>query len=213
MGSGGWRIDTGRQRLRASAARMGTVPDPRPDRCGSCASGSWGSTNRGSARRMRSPSSRAAIASAPPTQTSTPATAQPKGRAALVGVRRNSRPARDTDPQRRRRRLVPAECGSSGLVKRSGTRLMLRGQPYHFTGIEHLHGPASGGTPSSCGGALYPVRWGLPLSKMPRGTVRSLLGVPELLRIQTVIRLDELRPRAQDRGGSRLEKRSPSLRT
>ncbi len=46
---------------------------------------------------------------------------------------------------------------------------MLSGQPYRFTGM-NIYMAASGGTPSSCGGALYPDV-GVPLSRMPKGTV------------------------------------------
>ena len=46
---------------------------------------------------------------------------------------------------------------------------MLRGRPYRFTGI-NIYMAASGGTPSSCGGELYPDV-GVPLSNMPSGIV------------------------------------------
>lgn len=52
---------------------------------------------------------------------------------------------------------------------RSGTELEVNGQPYHFTGI-NIYMAASGGTPSSCGGELYP-NVGVPLSEMPSGIV------------------------------------------
>jgi len=55
------------------------------------------------------------------------------------------------------------------FVKASGTTLTLNGQPYRFTGI-NIYMAASGGTPSSCGGELYP-NVGVPLSDMPGGIV------------------------------------------
>jgi endo-1,4-beta-mannosidase len=58
---------------------------------------------------------------------------------------------------------------SSNFVKQSGTTLTLDGQPYRFTGI-NIYMAASGGTPSSCGGELYP-NVGVPLSEMPNGIV------------------------------------------
>ena len=58
---------------------------------------------------------------------------------------------------------------SSGYVKKSGTTLTLDGQPYRFTGI-NIYNAASGGTPTSCGGELYP-NVGVPLSEMPDGIV------------------------------------------
>ena len=115
------------------------------------------------------PGSRAAIASTPPTRTSEPATVKPKGRAPLVGVPRNARPARNTNPAASPAPARSKLSASSGLVKQSGTRLMLSGQPYRFTGM-NIYMAASGGTPSSCGGALYPDV-GVPLSRMPKGTV------------------------------------------
>jgi mannan endo-1,4-beta-mannosidase len=57
----------------------------------------------------------------------------------------------------------------SAFVGRSGTTLTLQGKPYRFTGI-NIYMAASGATPSSCGGELYP-NIGTPLSQMPRGTV------------------------------------------
>ncbi len=57
----------------------------------------------------------------------------------------------------------------TGFVKRSGTTLTSNGAPYRFTGI-NIYMAASGGTPSSCGGELYP-NVGVPLSDMPRGVV------------------------------------------
>jgi mannan endo-1,4-beta-mannosidase len=57
----------------------------------------------------------------------------------------------------------------SHVVKRSGTTLTLDGQPFQFTGI-NIYMAASGGTPSSCGGELYPDV-GVPLSQMPSGIV------------------------------------------
>jgi len=47
--------------------------------------------------------------------------------------------------------------------------LTLDGQPFRFTGID-IYMAASGGTSSSCGGALYPDV-GVPLSQMPSGIV------------------------------------------
>ena len=52
---------------------------------------------------------------------------------------------------------------------RNGTTLALDGQPYSFTGI-NIYMAASGGTPTSCGGELYPDV-GVPLSDMPNGIV------------------------------------------
>jgi endo-1,4-beta-mannosidase len=46
---------------------------------------------------------------------------------------------------------------------------MLDGSPYRFTGV-NIYMAASGGTPSSCGGELYP-NVGVPLSDMPDGIV------------------------------------------
>ena len=63
----------------------------------------------------------------------------------------------------------PTTNPSSGFVTRSGTKLTLNGQPYLFTGI-NIYMAASGGTPSSCGGELYP-NVGVPLSEMPDGIV------------------------------------------
>jgi mannan endo-1,4-beta-mannosidase len=57
----------------------------------------------------------------------------------------------------------------SPFVGRDGTGLTLGGQPYRFVGI-NIYMASSGGTPSSCGGALYPDV-GVPLSDMPRGVV------------------------------------------
>ena len=54
-------------------------------------------------------------------------------------------------------------------MKRNGTTLTAKGAPFRFTGI-NIFMAASGGTPSSCGGELYP-NVGVPLSKMPRGVV------------------------------------------
>ncbi len=64
---------------------------------------------------------------------------------------------------------APKPSPSSGFVTRNGTTLMLTGQPYRFTGI-NIYMAASGGTPSSCGGELYPDV-SVPLSQLPRGTV------------------------------------------
>lgn len=58
---------------------------------------------------------------------------------------------------------------SSGFVERSGTSLTLNGQPYRFVGI-NIYMAASGGTPESCGGELYP-NVGVPLSQLPNGVV------------------------------------------
>jgi mannan endo-1,4-beta-mannosidase len=55
------------------------------------------------------------------------------------------------------------------FVRRSGATLTLNGQPYRFTGI-NIYMAARGGTPSSCGGELYP-NVGVPLSDMPNGIV------------------------------------------
>ena len=55
------------------------------------------------------------------------------------------------------------------FVARKGTNLTLDGRPYVFKGI-NIYMAASGGTPSSCGGELYP-NVGVPLSDMPRGIV------------------------------------------
>lgn len=58
---------------------------------------------------------------------------------------------------------------NSGFVERSGTTLTLNGKPFRFIGI-NIYMAASGGTPSSCGGELYP-NVGVPLSHMPNGIV------------------------------------------
>jgi mannan endo-1,4-beta-mannosidase len=58
---------------------------------------------------------------------------------------------------------------SSGFVERDGTSLTLNGQPDRFVGI-NIFMAASGGTPASCGGELYP-NVDVPLSKMPNGVV------------------------------------------
>jgi mannan endo-1,4-beta-mannosidase len=63
----------------------------------------------------------------------------------------------------------PNSSPSSHFVERSGTTLRLDGQPYRFSGI-NIYMAASGGTASSCGGALYPDV-GVPLSHMPNGIV------------------------------------------
>jgi hypothetical protein len=63
----------------------------------------------------------------------------------------------------------PQPGGNVAFVKSSGTTLTLNGQPYVFTGI-NIYMAASGGTPSSCGGELYPDV-GVPLSDMPNGIV------------------------------------------
>jgi hypothetical protein len=54
-------------------------------------------------------------------------------------------------------------------VTRNGTDLQLGGRPYRFTGI-NIYMAASGGTPESCGGSLYPDVT-VPLSHLPRGAV------------------------------------------
>jgi hypothetical protein len=58
---------------------------------------------------------------------------------------------------------------TSAFIGRSGTQLTLDAQPYTFTGI-NIFMAASGGTPSSCGGELYP-NVGVALSDMPSGIV------------------------------------------
>ena len=58
---------------------------------------------------------------------------------------------------------------SSGFVAATGTSLTLAGQPYRMSGI-NIYMAASGGTPSSCGGELYPDV-GVPLSQMASGIV------------------------------------------
>ena len=58
---------------------------------------------------------------------------------------------------------------AAGFLTRSGTGITLNGKAYRFTGI-NIYMAASGGTPSSCGGELYPDV-GVPLSNMPSGTV------------------------------------------
>ncbi len=58
---------------------------------------------------------------------------------------------------------------TSEFVGRSGTTLTLNGSAYRFAGI-NIYMAASGGTPSSCGGELYP-NVGVPLSDMPSGIV------------------------------------------
>jgi mannan endo-1,4-beta-mannosidase len=62
----------------------------------------------------------------------------------------------------------PPLSAGSDLVKRSGRTLTLGGQPYRFTGM-NIYMAASGGTPASCGGSLYPDVE-VPLSRMPNGT-------------------------------------------
>jgi hypothetical protein len=61
------------------------------------------------------------------------------------------------------------QAAATGFVGRSGAGLTLNGQAYRFTGI-NIYMAASGGTPSSCGGELYP-NVSVPLSQLPRGTV------------------------------------------
>ena len=58
---------------------------------------------------------------------------------------------------------------ASPFVRRDGTTLSLEGQPYRLVGM-NIYMAASGGTPSSCGGELYPDV-GVPLSQMPSGVV------------------------------------------
>jgi len=58
---------------------------------------------------------------------------------------------------------------SSGFVEHDGTSLTLNGQSYRFVGI-NIFMAASGGTPASCGGELYPNA-SVPLSHMPNGVV------------------------------------------
>jgi hypothetical protein len=60
-------------------------------------------------------------------------------------------------------------AASARFVRQNGTTLTLEGRRFRFTGI-NIYMAASGGTPSSCGGALYPDV-GVPLSNMPRGIV------------------------------------------
>jgi hypothetical protein len=62
-----------------------------------------------------------------------------------------------------------ATASPAHVVQRHGTSLTLDGQPFRFTGI-NIYMAASGGTPSSCGGELYPDV-GVPLSQMPDGIV------------------------------------------
>lgn len=62
-----------------------------------------------------------------------------------------------------------ASAQPSAFVSRSGTSLRLDGKPYRFRGI-NIFMAASGGTPSSCGGELYP-NLGAPLSRLPEGIV------------------------------------------
>jgi mannan endo-1,4-beta-mannosidase len=76
-------------------------------------------------------------------------------------------PRRTTEP--RQAPAISAPAFETPVVQRSGTVLMLDGQPFRFTGI-NIYMAASGGTPSSCGGELYPDV-GVPLSEMPSGTV------------------------------------------
>jgi mannan endo-1,4-beta-mannosidase len=66
-------------------------------------------------------------------------------------------------------RASEATLAKSEVVTRSGTTLTLDGHPFSFTGI-NIYMAASGGTPSSCGGELYP-NVGVPLSDMPNGIV------------------------------------------
>jgi mannan endo-1,4-beta-mannosidase len=65
----------------------------------------------------------------------------------------------------------PAAASShpSDFVSRAGTTLRLDGKPYRFKGI-NIYMAASGGTPSSCGGELYP-NLSAPLSHLPEGIV------------------------------------------
>ena len=68
--------------------------------------------------------------------------------------------------------LATPPVPSPEFVSRNGTDLTLDGQPYRFTGI-NIYMAASGGTPSSCGGELYP-NVGVPLADMPNGVVIRL---------------------------------------
>lgn len=88
------------------------------------------------------------------------ATASPNGAPSAPGPRATPTPTPSAPP---------AGPPSSGIVGRSGTELVVAGQPYHFTGI-NIYMAASGGTPSSCGGELYP-NVGVPLAQMPNGIV------------------------------------------
>jgi hypothetical protein len=58
---------------------------------------------------------------------------------------------------------------ADAFVGRQGTTLALAGEPYRFTGI-NIYMAASGGTPASCGGELYPDV-SVPLSDLPEGVV------------------------------------------
>jgi len=60
-----------------------------------------------------------------------------------------------------------ATASNSGFISVCSTQLCQNGQPYRFTGI-NIYMAASGGTPSSCGGELYPDV-SVPLSDMPDG--------------------------------------------
>ena len=63
----------------------------------------------------------------------------------------------------------PQPVDNVAFVKSSGTILTLNERPYTFTGV-NIYMAASGGTPSSCGGELYPDV-SVPLSDMPSGIV------------------------------------------
>jgi mannan endo-1,4-beta-mannosidase len=64
---------------------------------------------------------------------------------------------------------LKARNAPSRFVRRRGTSLTLDGRVFRFTGI-NIYMAASGGTPKSCGGELYP-NVGVPLAHLPRGTV------------------------------------------
>ena len=120
----------------------------------------------------------------------TPAAGAPGSSSPTVGVRPDTPRPRSSTPERRPSGTphapasatsgrkptfgplptpIPTGSASSPFVRRSGTQLTLDGKPYRFTGI-NIYMAASGGTPSSCGGELYPDV-GVPLSDMPSGIV------------------------------------------
>lgn len=77
--------------------------------------------------------------------------------------------ARPTTESARAPAPLPKPRPTTPFVRRDGTTLTLGGRPYRFVGI-NIYMAASGGTPSSCGGELYPdIR--VPLSNMPSGIV------------------------------------------
>ena len=195
---GFWRLAhrTGRSGC-AFTARWGPS-DPRPHRCGSCASGSWG------IRRVRRDGCAAELAGGhrhratdsdlhARRQAKAPSTAHRCS--AELAARARHQPGSDGGAG-----SFQAECKFRiGQTERYQTDAPRAAVPLH--GDEHLHGRQRRHAFELRWGAL-PRRRGPTLEDAQRHR-RSLLGVPELLRIQTVIRLDELRPRAQDRGGSR----------